>query len=213
LEVSRGYLDEDTMNAGHFVSNAIKILKSKLDASRRAGEPISVIAHSHGTAMLLAAAKHRNLGLKNILLVGSDLRMLTSPKDFLASAEMVSNHYSRDDDVVRHVTGAGARGFRWLDPWDGQEGTVLVKDIPGRFEQTEHPKMAHAGRYLETRSYETPWMSRVMVNSTYGEPLSIWGPRAAPEDASWKQSYEAFRRSLGLQWTPQMSAFYDQPYP
>ncbi|MFN2442065.1 MAG: RHS repeat-associated core domain-containing protein, partial [Thermoanaerobaculia bacterium] len=205
-------LDNDTLNAGHFVSNAIKILKSKLDGSRRAGEPISVIAHSHGTAMLLAAAKHRNLGLKNILLVGSDLHMLTSTKDFVASAEMVYNHYSRQDDVVRHVTGAGARGFRWLDPWDDQQGTVLV-DIPGSFRQTEHPKMAHAGRYLENRSYETPWMSRVMVNSTYGDPLAIRRYRRAPEETRWKQSYEAFRRSLGLQWVTQMSAYYDQPYP
>ncbi|MCA1790024.1 MAG: hypothetical protein LC667_09250, partial [Thioalkalivibrio sp.] len=192
-------------------SNAIKVLKAKIDNSKRVGEPISVIAHSHGTAILLAAAQKRPLGLEKILLVGSDISKGANIDAFFASARIVYNHRSMQDWTVRFNNAGGAAGFGSVRLVNGRWQWV-PDEIPEKFIQVVHPGTPHTGNYEQTRPGEIPWMSRVKVRTRYAGDLAIRRPRDAPEGAEWKDSYKKLRTTMGLEWTVPLPFDYDKPY-
>ncbi len=223
------YLDEDTRGAGSNVALRMNQLRTVLDASHtRIGEPLQVLAHSHGTAMLLAAARLSTRSstssmtwfhLKNAVLVGSDLERYIDISALLTTAESVHNFYSSHDEAVGiHRLGmsmtafGGAGGVGFHDPSEIVTRTTKFRVAPG-LTQTELPGIRHTGDPLARQYGSIPWMSRQLSMRSYASIFAITEPRRSGESQPWIDTYRKLRKSMGVAWTIDPSPYFYLTYP
>jgi RHS repeat-associated protein len=215
--LKHGVLDGDTMRAGVRTRKAFVQLRAKLDSvgSYRFREAIQVIAHSHGTAMLLAAARQNGENgekffLKNVIMVGSDLKRTINITKLLESAGTVHNFFSQSDTAVGWAEGAGALGFDQTPP--GMVGTYMSGRRPGKLIQTPIRGIHHTGNVEATAEGEVPWMSRKLAMERYASILAIRTPRLRVESQEWVDHYKLLRKGWGLAWTLDLPELYRRVY-
>jgi len=220
-----GTLDEDTRLAGTRTLNMIKALSAMLLTSRtRSGEEVQVIAHSHGTAMLLSAAiqNHGDFRLRSALLVGSDLYPFMSLEPLLRSASIVYNFFSGGDWITGSVAAAGHYGFRdrkltlrAIDPTSAGPERYRLRPDTETFKQIPVSGVAHVQSEDKIPGHaSTAWMSYQMGLTRYGEKTAIKTRRRGGESEPWIDQYKKLRLQMGVigQWTPDLPPMYRQAY-
>jgi RHS repeat-associated protein len=222
-----GTLNYETRLAGARLRLHFQLLRTALDASdTRKGEPINVLAHSHGTAMLLAAARQndtpRVFSLGAVALVGSDLYPFMNIDQLLLSAKSVRNFYSGDDSVVngKVVRAAGGVGFQRVNPeyWPSRRGSrgphlpkyVLRPDLGTKFVQTEIRGIGHS---LAHNYKGWSWVDGQLALGYLGRELGLDRPRSVPENSEWRNGYKTLRDWIGIWKQVPLSDYYYQPYP
>ncbi len=210
LKAAVGWLDQPTMRSGDQMARHFQDLRAKLYASdTRKVEAIQVFAHSHGTAIMLAASRQNNgrFKLSNLVLAGSDLSATIDIAPLLASATHVHNFYSPHDDTVALIGGAGA--FSFGEPViDNEIVKLKSKEAPG-LRQYWVPGISHSGEHENTTPGSTPWTGRLMVETRYASIFALYGPRHLRETETWIKGYERMREAIGggKFWIPLPQAF------
>lgn len=216
-----GYVDSETQRVGENIALQMNQMRAVLNASKtRIGEPVQALAHSHGTAMLLAAARvSRNSSpssmtwfrLKNVVFAGSDMDRYTDIAQLLNSADTVYNFYSSSDEWVGVGAAAGGGGVGFRDPSElltrGQQfrsaSNLIQREIPGT---------RHTGDPLERQYGRIPWMSRQLAMRYYASIFELRQERRGSEAKPWLDAYESLRKSMGLGWTIRLPEKYKDPY-
>ncbi|MGH9457247.1 MAG: RHS repeat-associated core domain-containing protein, partial [Thermoanaerobaculia bacterium] len=223
MKAAIGWLDSETQRAGTLTAFSLKLLRATIDSSKpRQGEPIRVIAHSHGTAMLLAASKSRDFpALRAALLVGSDLSSFTSLHHLQQKSGMIYNFYSSGDWTTGKIRAAGHYGFRDLVPSLGIFNPLA--EMPEKFRlrpnsddlrQIEVPAVAHTAVENQIPFHATSaWMTEVMAERYYGNLTWVNVRRATIEPTWWINGYEALRDMIGQGETVPLSPFFRAPHP
>lgn len=200
------WLEPDTRKAGQRLASVFQQTRALLDSSAtRKGESLNVLGHSHGTAMILAAARMndtpRLFEIDTLVFAGSDLNPFTNLDQLLTSVRRFKSYYSNFDPVVDMVGGAGQEGFQvWRERIrQSKEGPVferisILRPNLGKFSQEEIPGVWHS----QASSYgQLSWNDTDFVYMRYGADFAIRTPRPVPEpEGDWKVRYFAFRRSL-----------------
>lgn len=219
IRASRNTFDEATLAAGKRVGSLLQQMSAAQDASAsRRGEPLQVIAHSHGTAMLLAAVRQRNttrnFRLTNALLVGSDLDPLENLDALYNAVAAVYNFFSPQDRVTTAVFAAGSAGFQ-QDSYFDPERQRFESSPRAHVQLTQAlvPGVAHAGNVNATTFGDVPWMSRKLAREYYASITQVTADRLAGESESWLTSYRLLRRQMGLGWTIGLRREFYEPYP
>jgi len=216
----KGHLDRDTRRAGEKVALHMNQLRTILNASKtRIGEPIQVLAHSHGTSMLLAATQTSRKShpitmtwfrIQKAVMVGSDMKYSTNIGALLSVADAVFNFYSPHDEAVGIAVapGGGGRGFH--EPRD----FVRLKMLKAaNLTQTELPGIRHTGDVFERQHGSIPWMSRQLAMRYYSGIFEIRARRKVGESQSWLGSYALLRGLMGLRQTMDLSPYFFLSYP
>jgi hypothetical protein len=192
-----GNLDGATMRAGNDAANLFKILRAKLNESRtRKIEPIQVLAHSHGSAILAAAAMQNNnsFHLSRIVLVGSDLDRLSNLTSFVKSSWSIVNYYSYVDNAVHGwELAGGGEGFQEPVPYSSGYG---LQKHP-RLIQRREPGIEHSADPVEIATGVISWVSKEMAEYRYAEHFAIFDPRSAKEHPEWIAEYQKVRILFG----------------
>jgi hypothetical protein len=222
---SQGILDPPTRIAGARILDQLGRLRAHLDEEPpRQGERISFLAHSHGTAMLLAAAQmSKGRQLDKILLVGSDLNVYTDITPFTRMARKVRNYYSLSDRAVTSptVTAAGGYGFRTGGPVrfiTGSPGIgpllYLVKPLKrsASFDQVLVPGIKHSANFEERAQGMVSWVGADLARRYYAPFTAIYRERISMNTEEWRRRYLLFRREFGGPLTIRQPQLWDRPY-
>jgi len=220
-----GILNYETRLAGSRLVTHFVGLRASLDASdTRKGELINVFAHSHGTAMLLAAARQNDMprafSLGTVVLAGSDLDPLINIDQLLLSAARVRNYYSNEDYVVNgYVRAAGGVGFeRWNPDYvpsryerDSKSSQYIPRpDLGQKFVQIEIPGIGHS----KTNHYQgRSWVDGQLAPGFFASDLGIKDHRRIPENTNWLIKYEELRNWMGIWKQVALSDFYFESHP
>ncbi|MCA1790073.1 MAG: hypothetical protein LC667_09515, partial [Thioalkalivibrio sp.] len=209
-----GHLDEDTRQAAVSTASRLGRLGIVLKGSNnRKSESIHVLAHSHGTAMLLAAGEENAGGhyfkLDQILFVGSNLHPMINLNPLLRHANRLTSFYSYEDSVVSLVRGSGQRGFMRrnlnisYEVTDELNGRSVIHPWELRpnqtnFEQVKVPGIAHSADYDERLNQVVSWVSRSLAKKYYASILESRRPRPETYEAdNWIKAYSNLRLEMG----------------
>lgn len=188
LRASRKQLERETMQAGERTAELLIKLPGHLDNSKfHRNEPINLIAHSHGSAIILAAARARQteLRLDNVILAGSDLHPDTDLSALTNVARQVVSYSSTEDDTTGAIGAAGGgagfnskaitqRNIAAVDHWRGRRGE-------------RRGQLAWMTGELSERYF-------AQDTATQGEPQR---ERLLKEDWPWTREYISLRKQLG----------------
>ncbi|MGH9458891.1 MAG: RHS repeat-associated core domain-containing protein [Thermoanaerobaculia bacterium] len=223
LNAAVAVLDSETQEAGKRTQDLLRALRAMVDSSStRWGEPIHVIAHSHGTAMLLAAARQNGMPrLKAALLVGSDLNTFMGLLDLFRASDIVYNFFSTGDWTTGRIRAAGHYGFRdlkasanLLNPFADFPERFRLQPDTWNFKQIEVRGVAHTSLENQIPFHaSTAWMTGRMALRYYGDLTMVSTARRELEPGLWITTYEEFRGALGLDATIPLTEAFKQPYP
>ena len=203
---SSGFLDADTLEAGDRTADLLGRLRAHLDASKtRKQEPIHVIAHSHGSAILLAASrrtKASSFRLDQVIFAGSDMDRLIDLTAVRKIATAITAFYSPDDDMVEANGGAGRHGF---PPYlNGVKGLADVVSI--RVPNIDHflfPGEQSVERKLPHVDSEEAWMTGAVARALYADKVATrgLGYRNLLDDEGWDWYwvYRKLREDMALE--------------
>ena len=193
-----GRLDRQTIEAGKSMAHSFREIRAKLLRSRtRVSEKVSVVAHSHGTAILLAAVRQndRLFHLADVIMVGSDLLPSIDLQSLYDSSDRITNFFSRDDDVTRSIGAAGAFGFG--DVYREGEKTLIARTEDEKLRQIPVPGISHAGDVEGTTPGSIPWMGTWLTAERYASILASYRVRKEREPESWVREYSVLRDFIG----------------
>ena len=190
LNAARGHLDKDTLAAGKRLATLLNELAALLsDSKSHRHEPINVIAHSHGTAILAAAAQGGlSAHLTTTVFAGSDLNPDFNLVNTFAHTDCLIALHSSGDLTAGSILAAGAFGFNSSD---------------SRLDQRDVPNVTHFRTILGEQHGVLAWMTSEMARDYYAgfagasSELSA-GRSLAGETWSWKVRYQQLRKEFGL---------------
>lgn len=181
LNAARGILDADTRHEGQRLASLLNRLQNLMRDSRyHKDEPISLIAHSHGTALLMAALPQLQLRFKALVFAGSDLNPYFNISEAFQKSEHVYAISSPGDLTTGAVAAAGAFGFY---------------SSAANFTQERVPDVQHFRTDSEAQRGVLAWMTAEMSRRFYARYTALDrglspGSDLRGEGWAWYQLYK-----------------------